>query len=177
MTVNRVTSFQQVCNCTNPTSSVSAPNLVFNNNGCDCENTAIGNKSCTCCVGLNVQAAQLQPRCDSRLDSCNCTVNSTTGRHLCNCDSRKFNFTYNSVSPAARDCYCAPLAANQTQRVCNCCVSDNLYQQVRQTCPRGRDASTCRCENVNATNRTNAGLSCNCTNRFFFNSTTPRIPL
>jgi hypothetical protein len=107
----RPASFQQVCNCTNPSSQVVAPSLVFNNEGCDCENTATGNKACTCCVAPEVQAAQLQPKCDSTLDSCRC-FSDASGRLTCDCDSKKFNYTFSAVTPVVKDCFCAPPAIN-----------------------------------------------------------------
>lgn len=77
----------------------------------------------------------------------------------CSCVNNRNGLEFSGLSPNLSACYCFPGA-----RACNCCVSENQFQQARPTCGPIREPTQCRCESVNGT------LRCNCVNRYFGNN-------
>ncbi len=172
---NSTQNTRLTCDCIHPRSNVTVGGLVFASRGsqCDCDNINLGNKSCSCCVSYEVQAQQLQPVCavNTSSRSCQCNGNGTTNnRFNCTCLNPRNNLQFSGLSPNATACYCHP--AQFGARACNCCLSENQFQQVRPVCGFNREPTQCRCES-SATSPN--GLNCSCTNRYFNNQITSGI--
>jgi len=175
ISINAVNSVV-TCNCTHPQGNSNASDLLFNgvNNACDCDNINFGDKNCRCCVSADLQLQQLQPVCrpGQSLETCSCpVVNKTVNRNSCSC-TRSNGMLFTNLNLNSSASYCSPL--NTTDfRPCNVCVSTTALQTARPVCDSGRQATECQCAPVTVQNR--SSLSCNCTNKYFYNTVTSNI--
>jgi hypothetical protein len=147
------------CDCQHPDSKVVSNNLQFPSEGmCDCDNYTLGTKACQCCVAQEIQIQQQQPVCAANSSIQTCQLQNG----VYTCQNSRNGFTFSGVNANSSQCFCLP-ARDNSMRTCNCCLSESNFQQVRPTCSAGRDASSCKCDNVNGT------LACSCVNQYFFN--------
>ena len=104
----------------------------------------------------------------SNLETCMCSAQAgNSSKQACTCSSQRSNLgnlTFSNIVNNNSACYCDP--NQQNVKSCNCCVSEAQFLQVKPVCSSNSEATACKCD----ASPVNGSISCNCNNRYFFNT-------